>query len=162
MHHRTQTSTNSHQVICPLGLAQGWVLYVRTLFPPICHNTVLCKGSQTISQYIHFSILIVTPQNTCDGKLVRKLEQHIKLHQLFYLQKPVQFSYRAGSDSSAYCCMVALKDQWRTCMTIGCTILYKVCNSLHKSRVKHLNVEKENSSVQWELFNFLLCRVRLF
>lgn len=120
------------------------------------------KPSHMPKQYIHFSILIVTPQNTCDGKLVRKLEQHIKLHQLFYLQKPVQFSYRAGSDSSAYCCMVALKDQWRTCMTIGCTILYKVCNSLHKSRVKHLNVEKENSSVQWELFNFLLCRVRLF
>lgn len=120
------------------------------------------KPSHMTKQYIHFSILIVTPQNTCDGKLVRKLEKHIKLHQLFYLQKPVQFSYRAGSDSSAYCCMVALKDQWRTCMTIGCTILYKVCNSLHKSRVKHLNVEKENSSVQWELFNFLLCRVRLF
>lgn len=46
-------------------------------------------------------------------------------------------------------------------MTIGCTALYKGCNSVHKSRVKHLNFEKENSPVQRELLNFSLCRSQI-
>lgn len=130
------------------------------LFATTQYSAGHLKPAHIPKQCIHFNISIVIPQNTCDGKLVRKFEQHIELHQLFCLQEPIQFNYRAGSDSSAYCCMVALKDQWRTCMTIGCTVLYKGCNSVHKSTVKHWNFE-ENSPVQRELLNFSLCRSQI-
>lgn len=71
-------------------VCEDTVMYtVPTYIATTQYSTEGLKPDQIPKLYIHFNISSVTPQNSCDGKLVGKFKQHIQLYELFHFQKPV-------------------------------------------------------------------------